>query len=337
MGVEPPLQLTFDIADDRAPAWSPDGNYIAFVRWSGSRQSIFLTAPVPRSERKLADFTSPVADPDLGVAIALAQVRLGWSADSRWVLTATKLDDGTNAIVAFPTGTGQRRTVLALGRGAEPRFPAVSPDGTQLAFAQCGSGTACTEICVVRLGSELAATSEPVRLTRHAPRPLTNPGNLPTWSRDGESIYFGSSRGGTRQVWRIPASGGQATQVTEQGGTMGAESDDGTTLYYSRDRALYSRPVKGGVESRVVDLVMPFAFYPAKSGIFHVVKPDPLKPSLYEIRLLSFTSAAIQTLYRFESLGGSFLLAVSPDEQTLTLDGISPTKNDDLMLIRNFR
>jgi len=37
----------------------------------------------------------------------------------------------------------------------------------------------------------------------------------PAWSADGKWIYFMSSRGGSSQVWRISASGGEAEQVTK--------------------------------------------------------------------------------------------------------------------------
>jgi hypothetical protein len=62
LGVDAPWRLTGDGADDRAPAWSPDGKHIAFVRRTGSQWSIYLTAPVPGSERKLVDFTPPASD-----------------------------------------------------------------------------------------------------------------------------------------------------------------------------------------------------------------------------------------------------------------------------------
>jgi Tol biopolymer transport system component len=153
-----------------------------------------------------------------------------------------------------------------------------------------------------------------------APRHVTS-GNQPTWSRNGAWLYFGSSRSGSRQVWRIPFSGGEAAarQMTEHGGTMAWESSDGKTLYYSRRHAacaicpvaanlaaLYSIPVERGVEHKVVDSFMDRGFVPTKTGIYHVVRPDPRRPQSYEIRLLSFASLKTQTLYRFVSLGSSF-------------------------------
>jgi len=50
------------------------------------------------------------------------------------------------------------------------------------------------------------------------PQPLTpDTGNdsAPQWSADGTQVYFLSSRGGSPQVWRVPAAGGAAVQVTQ--------------------------------------------------------------------------------------------------------------------------
>lgn len=41
---------------------------------------------------------------------------------------------------------------------------------------------------------------------------------MPSWSRDGHWLYFASNRSGDDQVWRVPATGGEAVQVTKQGG-----------------------------------------------------------------------------------------------------------------------
>jgi Tol biopolymer transport system component len=40
-----------------------------------------------------------------------------------------------------------------------------------------------------------------------------NDGN-PSWSHDGRWIYFDSARAGQQQVFKIPANGGAAIQVT---------------------------------------------------------------------------------------------------------------------------
>ncbi len=56
---------------------------------------------------------------------------------------------------------------------------------------------------------------------------------LPSWSSDGQWVYFSSQRSQADEVWKIPAQGGPAVQVTDGGGWESFESRDGSSLYYS--------------------------------------------------------------------------------------------------------
>ncbi len=87
--------------------------------------------------------------------------------------------------------------------------PAVSPDGTRVAFVlrttdmQANKGR--TDLWLVGAdGSGLR------QLTDHEAND-----SQPVWSPDGQSLYFLSTRTGSSQVFRVPASGGQATAVTK--------------------------------------------------------------------------------------------------------------------------
>ena len=66
---------------------------------------------------------------------------------------------------------------------------------------------AAARIC----GRSIIATkgAQPRRLTTHPEND-----NSPEWSRDGRYVYFLSARSGSAQVWRLPAAGGEAEQVT---------------------------------------------------------------------------------------------------------------------------
>ena len=57
---------------------------------------------------------------------------------------------------------------------------------------------------------------------------------IPSWSHDGKWIYFCSDRGGTRDIWRMPAQGGGAVQVTHTGALAALESADGKFVYYTK-------------------------------------------------------------------------------------------------------
>ena len=57
---------------------------------------------------------------------------------------------------------------------------------------------------------------------------------VPSWSRDGNSIYFASNRTGKWQVWKHSIRSGQESQVTRNGGFAALEYYDAKTLYFSK-------------------------------------------------------------------------------------------------------
>jgi WD40-like Beta Propeller Repeat len=91
------------------------------------------------------------------------------------------------------------------------------------------------------------------------PRRLTSgPSNnvRPSWSQDGRWVYFGSNRSGDWQIWKQPAQGGAAAQVTTTKGAREAfESSDGKFVYYAKldTPGIWKMPVDGGEETRVLD------------------------------------------------------------------------------------
>jgi Tol biopolymer transport system component len=77
---------------------------------------------------------------------------------------------------------------------------------------------------------------------------------MPSWSRDGTSVYFESLRTGRPEIWKAPATGDQAVQVTRNGGHLAFESADGRTLYCTKGEhaEIWQMPVAGGAESKIV-------------------------------------------------------------------------------------
>jgi dipeptidyl aminopeptidase/acylaminoacyl peptidase len=108
----------------------------------------------------------------------------------------------------------------AFGRGLTPEDlaslarlsdPQVSPDGSTVVFVLSETDLAAnrrrSDLWLLDLG-ERGAT--PRRLTHHQSNDTA-----PQWSPDGTAVYFISSRSGSSQVWRVPAAGGEALQVTD--------------------------------------------------------------------------------------------------------------------------
>lgn len=169
-----------------------------------------------------------------------------------------------------------------------------------------------------------AAGGQPRRLT-------TGPSeeNVPSWSRNGEWVYFGS--GG---AWRMPFAGGEAVQITDRGGEP-LESPDGKTLYYRRGSRLIARLLASGEERQILESVRMLSYAVFEDGIYHVVRPSGRYSPGFEIRFLDFATEEDQVLFRTELIGGQGL-TVSPDRKTILYSALSGL-NDDLMLVENFK
>ena len=163
----------------------------------------------------------------------------------------------------------------------------------------------------------------------------------PTWSRDGQWIYFSDNRGGGRDIWRVPATGGPAQRVTRTGtGFLAYESADGTSLLYQPkfgDSPLLVMPLTGvGAPQPLVDCVRPAAFATAGHAVVYVACEPGTNPPLHSIDMASGRDRLLGRLEHFppDTMGTG--LAVSPDGKTILFRGLV-CRGADLMLIENFR
>jgi dipeptidyl aminopeptidase/acylaminoacyl peptidase len=108
---------------------------------------------------------------------------------------------------AFAAGLTPQDLVM-LNRLSDPQ---VSPDGSQVAYVlrttDLAANRGSNDIWLLDLTT---AGATPRQVTSHSAQD-TNP----RWSADGRTLYFLSSRSGSRQVWRLPVAGGEALQVTD--------------------------------------------------------------------------------------------------------------------------
>jgi Tol biopolymer transport system component len=164
---------------------------------------------------------------------------------------------------------------------------------------------------------------------------------VPSFSRDGQWVYFCSNRSGSRQIWKMPTGGGQAVQLTTGGGFEGVESPAGEFLYYARERGepgIWRIPVAGGEATPVLDhhgagLSRQWAV--VEDGIYFMSSEMPDRPLIEFFRFSTGKSSIVMTLDR--RLPDTFSgLSVSPDRRRLIW-----TQNDqlssDITLIKNFR
>lgn len=213
---------------------------------------------------------------------------------------------------------GSNQTQLTAFRSGDVNHVRWSPDGTQLAVGAVVKGNRDVYV----LASQ--APAAPRKLTSE----LSDDGR-PRWSRDGKWIYFRSDRSGRNEVWKAPASGGLAVQVTKEGGQDSLESPDGRTLYFDgRSRGgVWRMPVEGGTPELVTERFGSWGMGP--DGLF-VARRNVI--SFYSFKTRS--EVQVGTTGRPALL--HILLSVSPDGRRLSWSQTDRT-DADLMVIENFR
>ncbi len=104
--------------------------------------------------------------------------------------------------------------------------PAISPDGSQIAFAGSAPGSMRHDVYTVPI-----AGGTPRRLTDD---PASDAG--PMWSPDGQTIYFVSDRSGGFEIYAMASDGSGQRVVGQSSGILGrpAVSPDGGALVYTR-------------------------------------------------------------------------------------------------------
>ena len=210
--------------------------------------------------------------------------------------------------------------------------PQWSPDGQQIAFDRRNNKE--SDIYTIRVdGSGLRKVTDSVG------------GNtVPSWSTDGEWIYFNSNRAiphSVYQVWKIPANGGVAVQVT-RGGKNGswnpAISRDGKTLYYNQDDRLWRTDLRTGQASPVKETSNIYAhrnWYVGLGGIFFYEVGNGTGSQINRLDLLTgkvsnfaVSDARIAT--------DSQSISITDNEERFALSTVG-TQLSDIMLISNWR
>lgn len=177
-------EITTTASHDLSPAFSPDGNLIAFESDRDGNSEIYVTDRVGRSVRRLtrdaADDRSPA-----------------WSADGRHIAFMSTREAKTRSDIFQMNADGSG--VERLTNGVSAWAPQYSPDGRLLALQ------IDTDVYVMDL-----ATRTTTRLT-YAPQNGMNP----TWSPDGKRLAFVTSRNRRLEIFTMSADGsGQQVLVS---------------------------------------------------------------------------------------------------------------------------
>jgi Tol biopolymer transport system component/DNA-binding winged helix-turn-helix (wHTH) protein len=122
-------------------------------------------------------------------------------------------------------------TNLAENGVGSPRW---SPDGHYIIFDHHIGGQ--SEISMVEINSGI--------VTRLTNDPLPN--FLPSWSKDGKSFYYCSTKSGREEIWKKFLDRDNPVQITNQGGFEAVESPDGRLLYFTNRDQLWTYDTDSG-------------------------------------------------------------------------------------------
>jgi len=209
-------QLTNDPSSDLYPAWSPDGQWIAFIRFTphpdrctlpstGSfddcdNASLYMIRPDGTDLKLLAEPIHVEAPVDGRHKPYNAP---NWSPDSQWLAIMVEsaglpsLISQEIALVNIATGDSQRLT----DNPVWDVFPTWSPDGKYLAFVSGRDGN--DEIYVMNIDG-----TNPVNLSQNPALDFA-----PAWSPSGNHIAFISSREAGHKLYIMNADGTSQTRV----------------------------------------------------------------------------------------------------------------------------
>jgi Tol biopolymer transport system component/DNA-binding winged helix-turn-helix (wHTH) protein len=271
-------------ANDAIPAFSPDGQSIAFVRNRHySLGDIYVVPAHGGSATRLTNHDATIRG------------QLAWTPDGRFIVFSSDRD-GSEALWRVPAAGGPSERLAVGGESAtEPaidstgrrlacvrvesdlqiyeldpsrpndapravapssRFegaPQFSPDGRKIAFESArGQGSFFTpDIWVAD-----ADGSNPARLTFYD-RVHTG---TPHWSPDGQWIAFDSQVNGNFDIFLIRPIGGSARRLTVDpaNDAVPSWSRDGRWIYFESDRTgssqIWKMPVEGGRASQITKL-----------------------------------------------------------------------------------
>jgi Tol biopolymer transport system component len=164
--------------------------------------------------------------------------------------------------------------------------------------------------------------------------------NIPSWSQDGNWIYFASKRTGRFEIWKVSVKGGKDIQVTRHGGWVALESYDGRFLYYTKNiddqeylSGLWALPLAGGDERLVLKSIGYRAFAVRRDGIYYISSPTANGSA--SVRFYDFATGKSREITSFkENFAGG--LTVSPDRKTILFSVFART-GSNVMIVDNFR
>ncbi|OGB57926.1 MAG: Tol-Pal system beta propeller repeat protein TolB [Burkholderiales bacterium RIFOXYD12_FULL_59_19] len=211
-----------------SPAWSPDGNQLAYVSFESRKPVVYVHNVSTGKRRLIANFKGSNSAP-------------AWSPDGSTLALTLSRDGGSQLFLMAATGGEPRRLIQSLSIDTEPAF---SPDGAHIYFVSDRGGA--PQIYRVTTSGQKVE-----RIT------FTGTYNIsPSISQDGRWLAYISRVGGAFKLNLMNLADGSVSAITESAADESPSfSPNGKMLVYATQvqgrEALMTSTLDGKVKARL--------------------------------------------------------------------------------------
>jgi Tol biopolymer transport system component len=202
-------RLTENNAKDSEPAWSPDGQRLAFVSLRDGNEEIYVTEVGSTEARRLTETRA-------------ADFAPAWSPDGRHIIFQSQRDGNTNIYIMDADGGDLRRLSQDNTFDIDPMW---SPNGRNIVF------TSWYEIYIMDMSGDAQ------RLRRLTDNTVLD--EQPVWSPDGQHLAFAFEQDGNFEIYIMAIQDGSLRRLTRNSvdDRAPAWSPDGQYIAYVSARS----------------------------------------------------------------------------------------------------
>ncbi|MBN1874380.1 MAG: TolB family protein [Anaerolineae bacterium] len=171
------IRLTFDAAEDRDPAWSPDGQWLAFASHRARNWDLYLMDMNSGTVLRLTDDMAYEAGPT-------------WSPDGKWLAYEAYYKGNLDIYII----NVESEDSIQLTHDPEPEYaPTWAPDGRHIVYTTYRDYNKDLYLIALDNSTTINLTQTPQRNEDYA-----------AWSPDGAYLIYSAGVPGDETIWRIP-------------------------------------------------------------------------------------------------------------------------------------